>query len=191
MNNINVLDMLKEVGALMDGHFLLSSGKHSNRYCQCARLLQYPDKSEKVISVIKDKLHEVDFDIIVGPAMGGVIVSYELARQTHKPGIFAERKEGNMCIRRGFEIKKGDKVIISEDVVTTGKSFMEVAKIIEDIGAEVVGVACIVDRRADDIKLKYPLYSACKLKVETFDEKDCSLCKKGIAFVKPGSRSSR
>lgn len=191
MNNINVLDMLKEVRALMDGHFLLSSGKHSNRYCQCARLLQYPDKAEKVISVIKDKLNGVDFDIIVGPAMGGVIVSYELARQTHKPGIFAERKEGNMCIRRGFEIKKGDKVIISEDVVTTGKSFMEVAKIIEDIGAEVVAVACIVDRRAEDIKLKYPLYSACKLKVETFDEKDCPLCKKGIAFVKPGSRSSR
>lgn len=191
MNNINVLDMLKEVRALMDGHFLLSSGKHSNRYCQCARLLQYPDKAEKVISVIKDKLNGVDFDIIVGPAMGGVIVSYELARQTHKPGIFAERKEGNMCIRRGFEIKKGDKVIISEDVVTTGKSFMEVAKIIEDIGAEVVAVACIVDRRAEDIKLKYPLYSACKLKVETFDEKDCPLCKKGIAFIKPGSRSSR
>lgn len=106
MSNINVIDILKESNALLEGHFLLSSGRHSNRYCQCAKLLQYPQKAEKVISVIAQKLKNVDFNIIVGPAMGGVIVSYELARQTNRPGIFAERKDGIMCIRRGFEIKK-------------------------------------------------------------------------------------
>ncbi|GAA0748452.1 orotate phosphoribosyltransferase [Clostridium oceanicum] len=188
MSNINVIDKLKEVDALMEGHFLLSSGKHSKRYCQCAKLLQYPDKAAEVISVIKDKLQDVDFDIIVGPAMGGVVVSYELARQTKKPGIFAERKDGTMCIRRGFEINKGDKVIISEDVVTTGKSSTEVAKVIEELGGEVVGIACIVDRRSEGVKVDYPIYGACKLHIETYDKEDCELCKKNIPCVKPGSR---
>ncbi|EJO5348425.1 orotate phosphoribosyltransferase [Clostridium botulinum] len=191
MSNINVIDILKESNALLEGHFLLSSGRHSNRYCQCAKLLQYPQKAEKVISVIAEKLKEVDFNIIVGPAMGGVIVSYELARQTSRPGIFAERKEGIMCIRRGFEVKKGDKVIISEDVITTGKSSLEVAKVIEEMGGEVVGIACIVDRRAKDIKTNYPVYSACKLEIETYENGNCELCKKNIPFVKPGSREQK
>ncbi|HDK7168768.1 TPA: orotate phosphoribosyltransferase [Clostridium botulinum] len=191
MSNINVIDILRESNALLEGHFLLSSGRHSNRYCQCAKLLQYPQKAEKVISVIAEKLKDVDFNIIVGPAMGGVIVSYELARQTNRPGIFAERKDGIMCIRRGFEIKKGDKVIISEDVITTGKSSLEVAKVIEEMGGEVVGIACIVDRRAEGIKTNYKIYSACKLEIETYEKDNCELCKKNIPFVKPGSREQK
>ena len=123
--------------------------------------------------------------------MGGVIVSYELARQTNRPGIFAERKDGIMCIRRGFEIKKGDKVIISEDVITTGKSSLEVAKVIEEMGGEVVGIACIVDRRAEGIKTNYQIYSACKLEIETYEKDNCELCKKNIPFVKPGSREQK
>ena len=121
--NINVLDILKESGALLEGHFLLSSGRHSNRYCQCAKLLQYPDKSAMVLSVVADKIKDIDFDIVVGPAMGGIIVAYEVGRQTGKPAIFTERVDGKMELRRGFEIKKGQKVLISEDVVTTGKFF--------------------------------------------------------------------
>ncbi|AKN32691.1 orotate phosphoribosyltransferase [Clostridium carboxidivorans P7] len=184
-----VIDTLKEVGALLEGHFLLSSGKHSNRYCQCAKLLQYPDKAAKVLKVVADKLKDVDFDIIVGPAMGGVVVSYELARQTGKPGIFAERQDGNMTIRRGFEIKKGQKAIISEDVITTGKSFLEVANIIKELGGEVVGIICIVDRRAEGVEVEYPLYSAVKLDIKSYEKEQCPMCKEGTPYVKPGSRN--
>lgn len=184
-----VIDTLKEVGALLEGHFLLSSGKHSNRYCQCAKLLQYPDKAAKVLKVVADKLKDVDFDIIVGPAMGGVVVSYELARQTGKPGIFAERQDGNMTIRRGFEIKKGQKAIISEDVITTGKSFLEVANIIKELGGEVVGIICIVDRRAEGVEVDYPLYSAVKLDIKSYEKEECPMCKEGTPYVKPGSRN--
>ena len=155
MSNINVIDILKESNALLEGHFLLSSGRHSNRYCQCAKLLQYPQKAEKVISVVAEKLKDADFNIIVGPAMGGV------------------------------------KVIISEDVITTGKSSLEVAKVIEEMGGEVVGIACIVDRRAEGIKTNYPIYSACKLEIETYEKDNCELCKKNIPFVKPGSREQK
>lgn len=185
MNN-NVLEILKESGALLEGHFLLSSGKHSNKYCQCAKLLQYPDKAEQVLKVASDKLKDINFDIIVGPAMGGVIVSYELARQCSKPGIFTERENGVMTFRRGFKIEPGQKVVISEDVVTTGKSSLETAKVIENLGGEVVGIACIVDRCSND--LKYPIYSCIELEIQSYDADNCPLCKQGIPYIKPGSR---
>ncbi|AYD39706.1 orotate phosphoribosyltransferase [Clostridium fermenticellae] len=184
-----VIDTLKETGALLEGHFLLSSGRHSDKYCQCAKLLQYPDKAERVLKVVADELKDLDFDIIVGPAMGGVVVSYELARQTGKPGIFAERQDGKMTIRRGFEIKRGQKAIISEDVITTGKSFLEVADVIKALGGEVVGITCIVDRRARGVEVEYPLYSAVKLNIESYEKKECPMCKDGTPYIKPGSRN--
>ncbi|MCT8978200.1 orotate phosphoribosyltransferase [Clostridium sp. CX1] len=183
-----IIDIFKECEALLEGHFLLSSGRHSDMYCQCAKLLQYPDKAEKVLNIVAQKLKNIDFDIIVGPAMGGVVVSYELARQTGKPGIFAERQDNIMTIRRGFEIKKGQKVIISEDVITTGKSSLEVAKVIEAQGGEVVGICCLVDRRGEGNELPYPVYDAMKLHIKSYDKEDCPLCKEGIPYVKPGSR---
>lgn len=188
MNDDMVINKLKEVGALLEGHFLLSSGKHSDRYCQCAKLLQYPDRAEEVLSVVAGKLKKLDFDMIVGPAMGGIVVSYELARQLNKPGIFAERQNGEMTIRRGFEIQKGQKVIISEDVITTGKSSLEVARIIEGLGGEIVALCCIVDRRADDVDIPYPVYSSVKLNINTYDADNCPLCEKGLSYEKPGSR---
>ena len=183
-----VIDILKESGALLEGHFLLSSGRHSNRYCQCARLLQYPDKSEQVLKVAVEKLKDVVFDMAVGPAMGGIIVAYEIGRQTGKPAIFAERENGVMTLRRGFEVKEGQKVIITEDVVTTGKSSMEVADMLEKMGAVVVGIACIADR--SDNTLPYPIYSCVKLDIQSWDKDECPLCIKGLPYVKPGSRST-
>lgn len=184
-----VIDILTECEALLEGHFLLSSGRHSNRYCQCAKLLQYPDKAAQVLSVVADKVKELGVDLLVGPAMGGVIVSYELARQLGKPGIFAERKDGNMTIARGFEVKPGQKVLITEDVVTTGKSTKEVIEVLKGMGVEVLGVCCIVDRRAKDCSFDLPVYSACKLEIESFDKEECPLCKQGVPYVKPGSRN--
>lgn len=181
-----VLDILSEVGALLEGHFLLSSGRHSNRYCQCAKLLMYPDKAEKVLKVVANKIKDLDIDVIVGPAMGGIIVAYELGRQLGKPAIFTERVDGTMTLRRGFEILPGQKVLISEDVVTTAKSSLEVAEVIKGLGGEVVGIACIVDRSSK--QTEYPLYSAVKLQIETYEKEECPLCKEGIPCVKPGSR---
>jgi orotate phosphoribosyltransferase len=182
-----VVDILKEVGALLEGHFLLSSGRHSNRYCQCAKLLQYPDKAEQVLKVAAEQLKDVQVDIVVGPAMGGIVVAYELGRQLQKPAIFTEREDGKMTLRRGFEIKPGQKVLITEDVITTGKSSLETAKVIQQCGGEVVGIACIVDRSNGDVE--YPVYSCIKLQIESFDPTDCPLCKEGTPYIKPGSRN--
>ena len=186
-NNINVLEILKEADALLEGHFLLSSGRHSNRYVQCAKLLQYPDKAAKVLSIAHDKVKDLDFDIVLGPAMGGVVVAYELGRQLGKPAIFTERVDGQMALRRGFEIKPGQKVLITEDVVTTGKSSLETAEVIKSFGAEVIGIACIVDRKTSQIDL--PIYSCIELEIESFDKEECPLCKQGIEYIKPGSRN--
>jgi orotate phosphoribosyltransferase len=150
-----VLDILSEAGAVLEGHFLLTSGKHSNRYCQCAKLLMHPDKAEEVLKVAAEKVKDVDFDIAVGPAMGGIIAAYELARQLKKPAIFTERVDGAMALRRGFEIVPGQKVLIVEDVVTTAKSSMEVAEVIKSLGGKVVGIACIVDRSSSKIDYQY------------------------------------
>lgn len=184
-----VLEILKEVEALLEGHFLLSSGKHSNRYVQCAKLLQYPDKAEKVLKVTVDKLKDVDFDMVLGPAMGGIIVAYEIGRQTGRPAIFCERENGVMTLRRGFEIKKGQKILITEDVVTTGKSALEAIEVVKSYGGEVVGIACIADRGS--AKLEYPIFSAIELDIESYSSEECPLCKQGIPYIKPGSRSLR
>lgn len=183
----NVISILNEVEALLEGHFLLSSGKHSDKYCQCAKLMMYPDKAEEVIKVLSDKVKLLDFDLIVGPAMGGIIVAYELGRQLGKPAIFTERVDGAMALRRGFEIPEGYKVLIAEDVVTTSKSSMEVAEIIKSFGGEVVALGCIVDRCQNETK--YPIYSSVKLEIKTYDKEDCPLCKAGIPSIKPGSRN--
>ena len=182
-----VIDILKESGALLEGHFLLSSGRHSNKYIQCAKLLQYPDKAEKVLKVVSDKLSNIEFDIVVGPAMGGIIVAYEIARQMGKTAIFTERDNGIMTLRRGFEINKGDRVIITEDVITTGKSSLETSDVIEKMGGIVKGIACIANR--GEAHMKYNIYSAIDLKVESWDKDECPLCLKNIPYIKPGSRN--
>lgn len=180
------VEILKETGALLEGHFLLSSGKHSNRYAQNAKLLQYPDKACEVLKVVAEQLKDVEIDVVCGPAMGGIIVAYELGRQLGKPAIFTERENNVMTLRRGFEIEKGAKILITEDVVTTGKSSLETAKVLTELGGEVIGIACIVDRRVNEIE--YPLYAAMKLEIDAYDPDDCPLCKAGIPLVKPGSR---
>lgn len=187
MSNIDVIEILKECNALLEGHFLLSSGKHSNRYVQCAKVLRYPDQAAKVLSLVVDKIKDLDIDLVVGPAMGGVVVSYELGRQLGKEAVFTERKDNVMELRRGFEVKPGAKIIIAEDVVTTGKSTKETKKVLEDLGGEVIGVACIANRTKEDIGM--PIYSAIDLDIQVYESDACPLCEEGnIDLVKPGSR---
>jgi len=192
----NVIDLLRESGALLEGHFLLSSARHSDKYFQCAKLLQYPMKAEKVfkntVTEIKNDIKngKLKVDIVTGPAIGGIIASYEVARQLGLPSIFTERDEsGNMTLRRGFEIKKGDNILIVEDVVTTGKSSLECAAALEAQGAVVSALACVVDRRAENVNdIPWPIYSAVEIKAFSWDSSECELCKQGIPFIKPGSR---
>lgn len=183
---LEMVEILKECGALMEGHFLLSSGKHSNRYCQCAKLMQYPDKTEQVISLVADKVRDLNIDVVVGPAMGGITAAYELGRQLGLRAIFTERENNVMVLRRGFEIKPGERILIMEDVVTTGKSSMETAGVLEKMGGNVIGIGCIVDRMSSEIHL--PIYSAIELKFETYEADNCPLCVVGSNPVKPGSR---
>lgn len=181
------IELLRDCGALLDGHFLLSSGRHSDRYVQCAKLLRYPDKAEAMLSSVAHAIRKMDPDLLVGPAMGGIIVAYELGRQVGKEAIFAERVDNQMSIRRGFEIKPGTKVVICEDVITTGKSSFEVKAVLEELGAEVMAIACIIDR-SGDTPLGMPTFSSLQLDITTYEKEQCPLCKQGIPVVKPGSR---
>jgi orotate phosphoribosyltransferase len=192
-----VIDLLKKTGAMLDGHFLLTSGKHSDKYFQCAKLLSEPEIASIVIANIAQKINadrasgKIVIDLVAGPAMGGIIVAYELAKQLKLPAFFTERDEdGKMCLRRGFAIKPGQQILIAEDVVTTGKSSGECAGVFELLGGQVTSLACIVDRRTVDANdIYWPMYSALKVSVESWEANECPLCKQGINLVKPGSRN--
>lgn len=185
------LELLKESDALLEGHFILSSGKHSNKYIQCAKLIENPVYCEEVANIIGEKLKEKDIkvDLCVGPAMGGVIISYELARALGVNAIFTERENGQMTLRRGFEIKEGMKVIIVEDVITTGKSSFETVDVIRSCGAEVIALTSIVNRSNKDEINGIPIISATKIDVDTWDEGEVPDKLKNIPATKPGSRS--
>jgi orotate phosphoribosyltransferase len=180
---------------MLEGHFLLSSGRHSDRYFQCARLFQYPDKAALALGPVAERIRadmdagRLAIDIVAGPAMGGVIAAYELGRLLGLPALFTERDEaGVMSLRRGFAIKPGQRVLIAEDVVTTAKSSGECAAALEGLGAVIAALSCLVDRRLEGTGVPWPLYPACKIAVGNWDAADCELCKKGLPLVKPGSR---
>lgn len=186
-----VLELLRESEALLEGHFLLSSGKHSDKYVQCAKLLMYPERAEEVCKVIKEKIDasKIKVDAVVGPAMGGIVIAYELGRALGVRAMFTERENDEMTLRRGFFINEGENVLVVEDVVTTGKSSLETIKVLKEHGANIVGIASIVDRRNEGVELDYPLFPAIKLDVKSYDKEDCPLCKEGkTELVKPGSR---
>jgi orotate phosphoribosyltransferase len=191
----DVINLLKESKALLEGHFLLSSGRHSNRYFQCARLLQDPAKAAAALAPVAERIRadmaagKIGVDVIVGPAMGGIIVAYELGRQLGLPALFTERDDtGAMTLRRGFEITPGQRVLIAEDVVTTGKSSGESAAALEKLGAKITALACVVDRRAAGVPVSWPLYPACTVEAANWEAGACELCQQGIPAVKPGSR---
>ena len=185
------LTILKQCEAFLEGHFLLSSGRHSGGYCQCAKLLRYPALAEQVLSSVTAQVKNLPVTKVCGPAMGGIVVSYELARQLGIESIFTERKDGEMQLRRGFSVGPGDKILIAEDVITTGKSTMETVKVLTDLGAEVIGAACIADRRAEDCDFPLPVYAALKLTINSYAPDDCPLCRAGnLPLEKPGSRET-
>jgi len=188
MTQEEVLKIFKEKNALIEGHFKLSSGLHSEKYLQCALILQHPDIAEKLAKGIAKEFAKKKIDVVVGPALGGVTIAYEVARQLAVRGIFTERQDSKMVLRRDFSIKKDERVLVVEDVVTTGLSTNEVIEVIKEYGGIIAGVASIIDRSSGTAKFNAPFKSLAKIDVKTYEEKDCLLCKKGIAVVKPGSR---
>lgn len=190
MNNQQILEILIKCGVLIEGHFLLTSGRHSEKYMQCAKLFQYPKYSESISKILSDKLKKYDAEIIIAPAIGGIILSYEVARQLYIKSLFAERENGIMILRRGFEIEKGAKVIVVEDVVTTGGSVKEVVELVKKCGSEVVAVGSIVDRSKGFAEFGCPFESVIQIDIDTYEKDECPLCKNGSSPYKPGSRKA-
>lgn len=188
----NVLEIFRSTGALLEGHFQLTSGLHSPQYFQCAKVLQYPQYAETLCTEIAEHFRTVQIDAVISPALGGIVVGQEVARLiaafNHEiRTMFAERKNSTMQLRRGFEVRTDESVLVCEDVITTGGSVSEVVKIVRDAGARVAGVACIVDRSGGRVKFENQ-FSVLHMDVVTYRRNECPLCKKGIPVEKPGSR---
>ena len=185
------LDILKRTNALLEGHFVLSSGLHSSRYIQCAKLLSYPYLAEKICKALAVKIRKnfKKIDLILAPAMGGIIIGYEIGKLLKVETIFCERIKGKFQLRRGFRIKKGLKVLIIEDVITTGKSSMECVKLIKKAKASLVGFASIIDRSTKkNLKIKKKIISQLKIDVPTFNKNQLPKNLKSIPITTPGSR---
>lgn len=184
-----VMELLRSTGALWEGHFLLSSGLHSGRYIQCARLLQYPWHAEAVGRALAELVRGFRAEVVVGPALGGILVAHELGRALGVRAVFAEREGTKLVLRRGFALAAGERVVIAEDVVTTGGSTVETAEVVAAYGGQVVAAACVVDRRGPAAQdLPFPLFSLLRLEMETYPPEACPLCQAGVPLLKPGSR---
>ena len=185
------LNILKKTNALLEGHFVLSSGLHTSKYIQCAKLLSFPSKAEMICKSLSNKIRKTfkNFDIILAPAMGGIIIGYEIGRLLKKETIFCERVNGKFTLRRGFKIKKRSRVLIIEDVITTGKSSLECEKLIKDAGAFLVGFASIIDRsQKKSLKIKKKIVSHLKIDVPTYKNNKLPTELRSIPISTPGSR---
>ena len=193
MTEEEILSHFRETSALLEGHFLLSSGLHSDRYLQCAKVLMYPDRAASLCKALAANVVKVfgenAVDMVVSPAMGGVVVGYEMARQLGVPGIFTERENGSFTLRRGFEIPSGARIIMSEDIVTTGKSSLECIDTIKQAGGIVIGATCLIDRSNGTADVGVPLISLMKMDVKTYEAENLPPELAGTKAVKPGSRS--
>ena len=185
------LTILKETKALLEGHFILSSGLHSPKYVQCAQLMSKPEKASKICESLSKKIKKEfdDFDLILSPAMGGLIVGYEIGRLLNKETIFSERVNGEFKLRRDFSIKKNQKVLIIEDVITTGKSSIECSKLVLENDANIVGYACIIDRSNGKSVIKNKIVSQIELNIPTYSKDNLPKNLLDIKAIKPGSRN--
>ncbi|MGE4565323.1 MAG: orotate phosphoribosyltransferase [Victivallaceae bacterium] len=188
MTEQQVIEICEKSGALLSGHFQLRSGRHSNRFFQAALLLQYPDKAETVCRHLAESFAGVKIDSVISPAVGGLIVGQEVARALGCRAIFADKEDGRLILKRGFEIKPGEKVLVAEDVVTQGGRVQQTIDLVRSFGGEVVGVAVVVDRSGGAAKFDVPMKSALQLTLPTYDPAECPLCRDGAALDRPGSK---
>ena len=185
------LKILKETDALLEGHFILSSGLRSDQYIQCAKLLSYPKKAEIICTSLTEKIKKSisKIDIVLSPALGGITVGYEIAKQLNTQTFFAERVDNKLVLRRGFVIPRDSNVLIVEDVITTGKSALECSKIVKTNKANLVGFACIIDRSDNNVLIKEKIISQIKVNIAVFRENELPDKLKNIPAIKPGSRN--
>ncbi len=188
MTEREIVRLFEKHNALLSGHFKLSSGRHSGKYLQCALVLQHPEIAERLALALAARFTGTKIDLVVGPALGGVTFAYEVARALGVRGIFTERDENRMVLRRGFSIASGESVLIVEDVVTTGLSTKEVMGVVKAHGGAVVAVASIIDRSDAPPDYGVRFEPLAKIKIETYKPEECPLCKTGSPAVKPGSR---
>jgi orotate phosphoribosyltransferase len=189
MANVDVKELLLKAQGLLSGHFCLTSGLHSDTYFQCAKLYQYPEITSELGRLLAEKLSDIEFDTIVAPAIGAVIIGYETAKNAKKRNLFVERKDGEMQLRRGYTLKKGERVVIIEDVITTARTIKETMEAIKEFEPEVVAVGCIVDRTKG--QTDYNIKSLLQIDPVVYEPDNCPLCKEGIPLVKPGSREEK
>lgn len=183
-----LLDLFRQSGALLEGHFRLSSGLHSSGYLQCALVLQDPRRAERLGEAIASRVRSLRPSVVLSPALGGVIIGHEVARALGVRGLFAERQDGVLVLRRGFTIGDADRVLIVEDVLTTGGSTKETMRVATEAGGHVVGVASIVDRSGGSVRFDVPFAALLAVDLPAYEPDACPLCGQGVPVVKPGSR---
>lgn len=188
INDEEILEIFEKTGVMKKGHFRLTSGRHSEKYLQCAQLLQYPQYTAIACEALARNFLGDEVELVIGPATGAIVLSYEMARALETRSLFTEREGEKMALRRGFQIYPGEKVLVVEDVITTGGSVKEVIEIVKSQGGELVGVACLVDRSGGKVDFGTRFESLTKFEIETYDPENCPLCAQGIPIAKPGSR---
>ena len=181
-------DLLRRTEAVLEGHFVLSSGLHSSHYIQCARTLQHPKHAEGLGGCLADTYRDYEVDAVLSPAVGGLIIGHETARSLGTRALFGERDNGVMTLRRGFELQAGERVVVIEDVITTGGSVRDLIHLVQDAGGTVLGVGAIIDRSGGQVDLGVPLNPLITMRVPTYQPDACPLCQQGSSPVKPGSR---
>lgn len=191
MNSEQVIDEFRKAGALLEGHFQLTSGLHSTVYLQCALVLQFPEKAESFGRAIAEKYRDDGIELVASPAIGGIVIGYEVARALGARFIWTEREAGEMTLRRGFTVSPGEKTLVVEDVITTGGSTRETIEALQRGGANVVAAASIIDRSGGSADVSVPRMALASLKVLSVDPAVCDACKLGDPAVKPGSRTPR
>ena len=191
MMETEILDLFRKHSALLEGHFILSSGLHSDRYVQCALVLQHPRVAELLCSQLAEKLRHLGAAVVAAPALGGVLVAHEVARALGVRALFTERQEGAMTLRRGFSLDFREPTLVVEDVITTGLSTRETIQCVEQAGAKVVGAGALIDRSGGTASLGLPQAALVTLKIQNYQPAECALCKAGIPLVKPGSRTKK
>lgn len=187
MNKKEIEKLLVESGAFLEGHFKLTSDKHSKYYVEKIKLIQRPEDVVKIGQAFASKCAQLDFDVVVSPALGAIVLGYEVAKQMGKRFVFTQRKEGTMAIRSGFDLRPGERVLIIEDVTTTGGSVFEVIDCIKDRKVDIVGVGLVVDRSGGTINFGVPIFPLLTLKIEAYEPDECPLCKENVPITKPGS----
>ena len=191
MTEFDVLTLFRRSGALLEGHFRLSSGLHSPGYLQCALVLQFPRDAEAIGAALADRVRSFGANAVLSPALGGIVIGQEVARGLNVRALFAERQDGTLTLRRGFTLSPDDKVLVVEDVITTAGSTRETIAVAEQHGATVVGACSIVDRSNGTHGLELPYEALLPINLPTYREVECPLCKQGVAVIKPGSRAPR